>query len=189
MRVARQNFGKTRPARTVVLTGFMGTGKTTVGRLLAHKLGLPFHDVDALVEARENLSVEEIFARHGEPYFREREHEELVRALAEGGVVATGGGAIVDPENLRLMRAAGTVLCLTASVEEIVTRTAKTSQRPLLRGTDVHQRVVELLQQRAQAYARADGWIDTTGKTVEEVVDEILSFLDLAGGDIEELSS
>lgn len=174
---------------TIVLTGFMGTGKTTVGHLLAERLGLPFHDVDARVEAREGCSVAEIFSRHGEPYFRQCEREELARALAEGGVVATGGGAIADPENLRQMRMAGPVLCLTASVDEIVARTAGSPERPLLQADDVRQRIVQLLEQRAQAYAQADAWIDTTGKSPEEVVDEILAYLGLAGEELEELGS
>lgn len=162
---------------TIVLTGFMGTGKSTVGRELARRLGKLFIDVDERIERKVNLKVGEIFARYGESFFRQLEREELARALTEEAVVATGGGAIVDPENLARMRAAGPVVCLTASVEAILERTKSDSSRPLLQNVDRRQRVETLLAERASAYAQADICIDTTHRSPAEVVEAILIYL------------
>ena len=103
----------------VTLTGFMGTGKTTVGRLLADRLHKPFVDTDARIEQVEGCSVAAIFATKGEPYFRTLERRVVAAAVAEDAVVATGGGAIVDAENYRRMHAAGPIVCLTADTEVI----------------------------------------------------------------------
>lgn len=161
----------------ITLTGFMGTGKTTVGRLLAARLGKPFIDVDARIEERTGLDIGEIFARHGEAFFREVEREELRAAVATDSVVATGGGAIVDPQNAQRMKASGPVICLTASVETILARTAAGQARPLLQHENRRQRVETLLAERAKAYALADCTIDTTGRSPEDVVASILAFL------------
>ena len=103
----------------VILTGFMATGKTEVGRKLAALLGAPFVDTDALVESATGRAIADIFARDGEPHFRALEREAVERACAiDGAVVATGGGTLLDPENRRRLAAAGPVVCLTAAPDE-----------------------------------------------------------------------
>ncbi len=161
----------------IVLTGFMGTGKTTVGRLLAERLGKPFIDVDERIQRRTGLRIVEIFSQYGEAFFRRLEREELATALREDAVVSTGGGAMLDPENVQRMKAAGPVVCLSASVDTILSRTAADTERPLLQHQDRRERVEALLAERASAYAQADVVIDTTQRSPEEVVEAILVFL------------
>lgn len=165
---------------TVVITGFMGTGKTSVGRALAERLSLPFVDSDTLVEQQEGRTVAEIFATDGESYFRSAEKRALATALAiPGAVVASGGGAIVDPDNLREMKAAAPVVCLTASAEVIERRTrAQGATRPLLAEPDPTARIAQLLEQRRDAYAQADLEIDTSNRGLEELVDEIAAYIE-----------
>jgi shikimate kinase len=111
---------------TAVLTGFMGTGKSSVGVRLAARLGIPFVDTDEMIERREGCTIAELFARKGEGYFRDAERRAVVEASAhEDAVIATGGGAIVDAENLERLRAAAPVICLTATPDVILERTGK----------------------------------------------------------------
>ena len=165
--------------RTIILTGFMGTGKSTVGRALAARLGFAYRDLDADIVAAAGISINEIFARHGEPHFRALETEAVRRlALTDRVVVATGGGAVIAPENRRLLREAGVVVNLTASVVEIGTRLQDDADRPLLRESRSAERIASLMMEREPCYADADLRIDTTGKTVEDVVAEIVRFLE-----------
>lgn len=160
----------------LILTGFMGTGKTAVGKRLAKRLDWRFVDVDALVEASAKKSVAEIFAAHGEPVFRRLE-KRMIRRLARGDqqVIGTGGGAFADPENRRWLRAVGPVVCLTASPKVILQRVSPTvSKRPLLaRAPSPLARIQQLLAQRASAYAKADLTIDTSHLSVDEVAERI----------------
>lgn len=162
---------------SVILTGFMGTGKTTIGRQLAQHLGKVLVDTDQRIEQAEGRSITAIFATEGEGYFRAVERRVVAEAVQMDAVVATGGGAIADPENLRCMRAAGLIICLTADVDVILERTAADSGRPLLGDTGRRARVSELLHQRAAAYAQADVTIDTSHRTIDAVLDDILTFL------------
>lgn len=169
---------------TVVITGFMGTGKTSVGRALAARLGRPFVDTDALVEEGSGQTVAEIFAATGEASFRAAESAALARALrVAGAVIATGGGALVDPANLRQVRdAAAPLVCLSARPELIVARAAQQgASRPLLSDADPRRRVEELLAQRASTYAQADLTVDTSERAVDHIVDEIARFLEEEG--------
>ncbi len=161
--------------RNVVLTGFMGTGKTTVGRALASRLGFEFVDTDAVIEAGHG-PIPQIFAEHGEGRFRQLERE-VAAALAEreGLVVSTGGRMLVDPVNADALGATGDIVCLTATVDTIVERVGATAAaRPLLAGDDVPGRVRELLAERAPAYARFTQ-VATDGRSPRQIAAEVLA--------------
>jgi shikimate kinase len=131
--------------------------------------------MDEAIEAREGMKIREIFSRKGEAYFRKAEKEALQGLLQrDAQVIATGGGAVLDAENLRLMEEKSLLVCLTASAETLIERVGKGNQRPLLRGRDKRKRLQELLKQRERAYAQAHVRIDTDGLSVEEVVGKIL---------------
>lgn len=164
--------------RNVVLTGFMGTGKSTVGKLLARRLGYRFSDLDALIVEQAGISINEIFERYGEQRFRELETE-AIRSLGgvSGRVVATGGGAVIAPRNRVLLREAGLVVNLTASLEVILCRLNGDQERPLLKSNNTPEALAALMAARENAYADADLRIDTAGKSVEDVVTEIATFV------------
>jgi shikimate kinase len=166
----------------IVLVGFMGTGKTEVGRRLARGLGRPFVDVDRLVESRAGKTVREIFETEGEPRFRELEREAVREATAlPGAVVATGGGALLDPESRRRLLAAGLVVRLDAEPEAILDRVGGGEQRPLLAGLDRPARVAKiraLLAERAVAYGVAPHAVDTTGLDPDTVAARIRALVE-----------
>lgn len=165
---------------TVILTGFMGTGKSAVGRRLAERLGRSFHDTDSVIEEREGMPVREIFAVRGEPYFRECERR-VVREICAGheAVVSTGGGTILDDENFALLRSLGLLVCLHATPASIARRVrGGAASRPLLAGAgSLRERIERLLEQRRAAYARVPLQIDTTDRSIDAVADEILAAL------------
>jgi len=165
--------------KNIVLTGFMGTGKTVVGRAIAQTLDREFVDMDTLIEQREGMTIPEIFTRYGEAYFRERERE-LCRELARRRnlVIATGGGALIPGENLRALTETSTVICLTCDLEEILRRLNGDENRPMLWGGDWRERVRTLLEHRKAAYDRIPYHVDTTHLTVEEVVKRVLLLSD-----------
>jgi 3-dehydroquinate synthase len=158
----------------IILTGFMGTGKSAVGREVARRLGRPFVDMDEVIAAREGRSIPEIFASSGEQHFRQLEAA-LCRELAaqRGLVIATGGGTLVPPENRETLGRAGVLFCLSASVDEILRRLNSCEDRPLLAAPSRRARIEALLAERASAYAAIPHQIDTTGKGVEQVAEEI----------------
>lgn len=161
--------------RNVVLTGFMATGKTTVGRVLAAELGYDFVDTDALIEA-EHGPIPQIFADHGEGRFRQLEREVAAElALRRGLVVSTGGRMLVDVVNADVLGATGDIVCLTASVDTIVERVGPSAaSRPLLAGGDVRARVAELLAERAPSYARFVQ-VATDDKTPSRIAADIVA--------------
>lgn len=162
----------------IYLVGFMATGKTSVGRELAKRQKRQFIDLDDLIESREKRRISEIFAKEGEAYFRKREKDVLQEASSKDEiVVACGGGIVIDPENIRLMKETGTIICLTASPEVILSRTAGTKQRPLLNVSDPKKEIELLLEKRAPFYALADNTIDTSKITIKEVVDKIIKII------------
>jgi shikimate kinase len=163
----------------VFLTGFMAAGKTAVGRALARRLGRRFVDLDDAITEEAGLSVADIFARFGERDFRERERRALERACAlERTIVATGGGAVVDPRSRGAMRACGRIVCLTAEPEVLLSRLGDAANRPLLAGTaDRAERLRELLAARAEAYGDADLIVDTSRMTTDDVTDAIAAWL------------
>ena len=159
----------------LVLTGFMGTGKSEVGRRVAQQLQRAFVDMDALIEAREGRSIPEIFAQEGEAYFRQREAE-VIRELAEqeGLVIATGGGALIPEENRRRMAENGVIICLWADEETLIRRLAGDTHRPLLNRPDWRRTLRELLARRRNAYAQLPHHVDTTDKTPDQVATEVI---------------
>jgi 3-dehydroquinate synthase len=163
-------------SENLILTGFMGTGKTAVGRALARRLGRAFVDMDAIIEERAGEPIARIFAEEGEAAFRRMEAD-LCRELAaqQGLVIATGGGALLPEDNLAMVRASGPVICLTASPEAILRRLANGGDRPLLNAHDRRARIAALLAERAEAYGRIPLQIDTTGLSVKEVAYRILA--------------
>lgn len=155
----------------------MAVGKSAVGRNLAKKLRRRFVDLDRLIEKAEGKKVRAIFAEKGEAYFRQLEKQTLAQVLQKDGqVIATGGGAIMDEENLALLKAKAWLIGLTASVDTILARAGNGSKRPLLKGNR-RQRIEELMAQRADRYAQAHVAIDTSDCTTAQVVDKIVEFL------------
>ena len=161
--------------RNIALTGFMAVGKSAVGRTLARKLGRRFVDLDKIIEKSEGMKVKDIFSRKGESYFRRAEKQALAEVLFQGEqVIATGGGVVIDEENIRLLREKSFLVCLTAAPEVLLRRAEKSRQRLLLEGGDRSQRIGELLAQREKNYAQAHIAVDTSDLTVEQVVEKII---------------
>lgn len=158
---------KSVPAERVFLTGFMGSGKTAVGRRLARLLGRPFLDTDAAVERRAGRSVAAIFAESGEPAFRKLESSAVRRACGPGRrVVALGGGALLDRANVRRVRESGLLVALTCSEPELWRRLkGKLALRPLFSGDRPRTRLRGLLARRRPGYAAAHFSVSTTGLT------------------------
>lgn len=160
----------------IVLTGFMGTGKSHVGRLLAARLEREFIDMDAEIEHREGRKIAAIFESEGEACFRAMERE-LVSELSDRKdlVVATGGGVVLDPDNIRDFERTGLLVCLDAAAERVLERVAHEAHRPLLAVGDRLQRIRDLMQARRDAYATVALHVNTDGLTPEQVADRIIS--------------
>lgn len=168
--------------RNIVLIGFMGTGKTSIGRLLANRLGRPFIDSDKKIEHECGMAIRDIFATYGQAFFREKEKNVIAKiARYKNSVIATGGGVVLNPENVSRLRSNGVLITLTASLEVIVERTARRSNRPLLEQADRVKTIAKLLQERAGLYDQGDFIIDTDHNTPQQVVDAILVFLRQGG--------
>lgn len=153
----------------------MGTGKSTIGKILAERIGWTFVDTDQEIAKREKQSIEEIFSNKGESYFRDVESRVLAD-LAKGDmqVVTTGGGVVIRKENFRHMRSNGFIISLHATPETIIERVKFQSGRPLLQG-DVEERVRRILKERTGLYDQGDLVIDTTSKSVDEIVHVIMN--------------
>ncbi len=152
----------------------MGVGKTSVGTQLAKDLGYVFVDIDKLIEVDQNLTITAIFSKLGEPYFREVEAAIIQQVMmGEGQVVSTGGGAVVRDVNREAFKKGGYVVCLTGSPEVIYERIKHETHRPLLQTADPKSKIKELLDSRAKFYAQADVCIDTSEKSVEDVINAI----------------
>jgi shikimate kinase len=161
----------------IVLTGFMGTGKTTIGRLLAAQLGIEFVDTDAVVTARYG-PIANIFARQGECAFRRMEREVALELGRRSGlVIATGGGMLLDARNAAILGATGRIFCLTATPQTILNRVAVAEgERPLLAGPDPASRIAALLAERAAAYDQFTQ-IATDGRSPADIAAEIITDL------------
>ncbi len=149
--------------RSIVLVGMMGAGKTSVGKRLAARLGLPFFDADAEIEAGAQLTISEIFERFGEPYFRDGERKVIARLLNDGPMVlATGGGAFMNTTTRENIAKHGLSVWLKPSFDVLLGRVRKKSNRPLLKTADPEETLRRLLEERSPTYALADFTIDFT---------------------------
>ena len=160
----------------IAVYGFMGVGKTTIGRLLAERLSIDFIDMDTEIEKREETTIREIFRVQGESRFRQLEAN-LIKELSQqdGLVIACGGGAIADPENAETLSKASRMVYLTASIKEIIERTNQDNSRPLLEVENPDTVAAELYERRKPVYTQyAEFTIDTTGKTPDEVAEKVM---------------
>ncbi len=152
----------------------MGTGKTTVGRKLAKKLGLKFIDTDQEIERITGLTANTIFKKHGEIRFRSEEKAAVRRITREDNqVIATGGGIVLDPENVQMLKKSGIIVCLVAAPEVIYQRVKRKKTRPLLQTGDPLEIIYRLLKERLPFYRCADEIVDTSNLGLDEVVAEI----------------
>lgn len=162
----------------VVLIGFMGGGKTTIGRKLARRLGYHFLDMDEHIEKEENRKIAEIFVQEGEEVFRQLENQLLKRLQSiENTVIATGGGVIVKDGNIDLLKRIGRVFYLKTPVEEILERVTRAQHRPLLNEENPEQKVKTLLAQRTPFYEQADCIVETQNLPPHRVTSQIIQNL------------
>ena|SRR3989338_4063428 len=159
----------------IVLVGFMGTGKSVVGKLLAEKLCREFLELDEIIEKREGVSIKDIFEKKGERYFRRLEKSVVKDASdKKDAIISAGGGAIVDEENFKNLKKSGVIICLEASPGIILRRTRGLATRPLLNVSNPKAKIEELLKKREPYYKKADFRINTDNLTVKQVVEKII---------------
>jgi shikimate kinase len=166
--------------KNVSLIGFMGTGKSSIGKALGRILSRPVVDIDHVIEAKERKKIREIFEISGEPHFRALERKAIAEASASAGaVITTGGGAAIDPENMRVLRLNGWVVALTAKPETIFYRVKDSKHRPLLKpGEDMLESIQKLMEIRAPYYEKADFRFDTDGRSASQVAEAIIRTLE-----------
>ncbi|MBM3481831.1 MAG: shikimate kinase [Alphaproteobacteria bacterium] len=173
--------------RAIVLVGLMGAGKSALGRRLAARLGLRFVDADAEIEKAAGCSIEDFFAAHGEPAFREGERRVVARLLGEGPhVLATGGGAFMDPETRRRIHERGISVWLRADLDLLLNRVSRRDDRPLLKDGDKRETLARLIEERYPIYAEADIVVDSEDvpheRMVEKIVDALATYQAANGG-------
>jgi len=164
--------------KNIIITGFMGTGKTVVAIELARKLGMKFIDMDQLIEERQEMSISDIFVRYGEKYFREQENK-LVKELSqkENMVIATGGGTFLNLNNAKILNQKGKIICLYANSQTIYNRLKEKNNRPLVKGNNILNKINHLLEKRKKIYDSFPWKINTSNLSVQEVVDKIIELL------------
>lgn len=167
----------------IILVGFMGTGKTTVGKILAQQLNKKFVDMDAVLEERAGKAISLIFSEDGEPCFRNMERS-LVQELAgmKNQVIAAGGGIVINPDNITDFNRTGRLICLLASENEIMRRVAVSDDRPLLEKGDKLQNIRNLMEKRRSLYESIPDRVNTTGLAPREVAEVIMLMLNAEGG-------
>lgn len=166
------------PPRTIVLVGLMGAGKSAIGRRLAQRLHLPFVDADQEIERAAGCSIEEFFARHGETAFREGERRVMARLLDQPvHVLATGGGAFIDPATRALVRERGISVWLRAELPLLLERVQRRSNRPLLKQGDPRQVLEQLMEKRYPIYAEADVTVDSRDNPAEQTTQDVVDAL------------
>ncbi len=166
------------PSDNIVLVGLMGAGKSCIGRKLAARLRLPFVDADAEIEKAAGCSISEIFAQHGEQAFREGERRVIARLLEDGPkVIATGGGAYMDPTTREAIRGGAVSIWLRADLDLLVRRTSRRKTRPLLKSGDPKEILGRLIDERYPYYAEADITVDSVDAPPEKTVQRVLEAL------------
>lgn len=164
--------------KNIILIGFMGSGKTTIAFELSHRLNMRYVSTDDLIEKSQKCTINEIFTRKGEDYFRNVEAEAVRDACSMKNVIIDlGGGAVIRDENWESMRASGITVCLTADEAIIIERTKKYKHRPLLNVEDPKQKIRNLMAKRASLYAKADHCVDTGKLTVKQAVEKIVGIV------------
>jgi shikimate kinase len=159
-------------SRSIVLVGMMGAGKSSIGRRLAGRLGIPFIDADTEIENAAGMTIPEIFDKHGEPYFRAGEKRVIARLLDNGPqVLATGGGAVMDQNTRDLIHIKGISVWLKADLDVLLKRTKRRNDRPLA------QRIKDLLPQREPVYSMSDIVVQSRDEPHETIIDEIIARL------------
>lgn len=172
----------------IVLVGFMGTGKTEVAKKLAELIGLKYVSTDELIEKKESRSINEIFQKDGEDYFRELERKTIGKVSElDGLVIDAGGGAMLDEENVRNLKKKGVIICLQARPEVILKRMENKFDRPLLNVANRLERIKELLREREPHYKKADYFIETSELNIQQVAEKIREFLSLWAGRSEKI--
>lgn len=161
----------------IILVGFMGTGKSSTGRIVANRLGMAFVDMDTLIEERTGMKIPDIFAQKGEPHFRQLERALTQEwAQRENTVIAPGGGIVLNPENIADFSRSGLVICLTADPDVILNRVIHDRNRPLLEETgDKAKRIRDLLETRRALYEEIPVRINTNELTAAEVAEQIIA--------------
>ncbi len=156
----------------------MGTGKSSVAKALAKSTGRLWVEMDATIEKKEGMTITDIFAKKGEPYFRGRERELVLELSAKSGlVISAGGGVVLNLDSVKDFKASGVMVCLTASPETIFARVKHETHRPLLKAENPLAKIKELLETRAPFYALANATVATDGKSVEQIVQEMKEIL------------
>jgi shikimate kinase len=177
----------------VILIGYRATGKSTAGKLLSFKLGIPFWDTDTMLEKNMKMPIKEIVALHGWDFFRAKEKEVVVKLVQEGAcVIATGGGVVLDKENVDLLKKTGMVLWLNAPLRDIINRLNNDANgaatRPQFTNWNIVQETLDMLKQRVPLYEKAaDYAVETAGKSTAQVAEEIYQYL-LESGDLAKLN-
>ena len=165
--------------KNIILVGFMGSGKTTIALKLSHRLNMRYVSTDDLIEKREKSTINEIFTKKGEDYFRGVEAMVVRDACSmENVIIDLGGGAVVRDENWESIKRSGVAVCLTADEDIIMERTKKYKHRPLLNVEDPKQKIRNLMAKRAVSYARADHCVDTGKLTVRQSVEKIIGIFE-----------
>jgi len=168
--------------RNIIITGFMGTGKSVVAKELARKLKMVFIDMDQIIEERQGTSIADIFTRYGEKYFRAQENK-LIKELSqkENMVIATGGGTLLSSDNARILDQRGQIICLYAGSQTIYNRVKRKNNRPLLKEENLLSEINRLLEERKKIYDNIKWKIDTTNLNIQEVTDKIIALLKSEG--------
>lgn len=166
-------------ARNIVLTGFMGSGKSMVSRELGKIYQRDVVSTDELIEQREGTSIRSIFEHHGEPYFRQKEAA-IVQEVAQmqSVIVDCGGGVVINPENMKALRQQGIIFYLQTSVESVLKQVLKNKKRPLLNVDDPEAKVRDLLAEREPMYLKADYTLETSNNTVDDIVVQMRGILE-----------